>query len=51
MTLDITWSANCVICEANRATAFAITDAKLVSSCNFVNSRQCKAASRIKFNF
>ena len=51
MTLDITWSANRVVCEASRATAFAITDTKLVSNCNFVNSRQCKVASRIKFNF
>ena len=51
MTLDITCSANHVVCEANRAAAFAIIDTKLVSNCNFVNSRQCKAASRIKFNF
>ena len=29
INLILIWSANCVICEADRATAFAITDTKL----------------------
>ena len=29
VTLDVKWSENCVICEIERATTFAINDAKL----------------------
>ena len=29
ITFDLTWSANCVICEECRATTFAIPDTKL----------------------
>ena len=29
ITLDLTWSANCVICEEDRAITFAISDTKL----------------------
>ena len=29
VTLDLNWSENCVICEEDRATTFAITNAKL----------------------
>ena len=29
INLILIWSLNCVICEADRATTFAITDAKL----------------------
>ena len=29
LNLKLIWSANCVICEANRKTTFAITDTKL----------------------
>ena len=29
VNLDLNWSDNCVICEANRATTFAMTSAKL----------------------
>ena len=29
INLILTWSASCVICEADRATTFAITDIKL----------------------
>ena len=28
ITLDLIWSANCVISEENRVTTFAMTDAK-----------------------
>ena len=28
-TLDLTWSANCVICEEDRAITFAISDTKV----------------------
>ena len=28
VTLDLNWSENCVICEADRAITFAITSAK-----------------------
>ena len=29
INITLTWSTNCVICEADRATTFAITDTKL----------------------
>ena len=29
INLILTWSANCIICEVNKATTFAITDTKL----------------------
>ena len=29
ITLNLKWSENCVICEADRATTFAMTSAKL----------------------
>ena len=29
VTLNLIWSANCVICEADRVTTFAIIDTKL----------------------
>ena len=29
VTLDLNWSQNCIICEANKETTFAITSAKL----------------------
>ena len=29
ITLDLTWSANCVICEEDRAITFAISDTKV----------------------
>ena len=42
------WTANCVICDANRATTFAITDTILFLSRNSVNARQYKATGAIK---
>ena len=29
VTLDLNWSENCAICEEDRATTFAMTNAKL----------------------
>ena len=37
--LILTWSENCVICSATGAAKFKITDTKLCSCCNFINSR------------
>ena len=48
ITLDLTGPSNCVIWETNRATTMVITDTKLFSCYNFVNSRQCEAASTNK---
>ena len=43
ITLDLSWSGNCVIVATNvvaQAATFSITDKKtLCSSCNFINSR------------
>ena len=42
------WTANCVICDANRATTFAITDTILFLSRNSVSARPYKAIGAIK---
>ena len=51
----LTLSANCVTVSTavpNQGATFAKTDAKtLCSSCNFINSRQCKTIGSIKMRF
>ena len=44
-------SANCVICEADRATAFVIADTKLYIAVVTVTSRQYKAIGTIEIRF
>ena len=46
INLTITWSANLIICEAERVTAFAITHTKVYVPS--VNSRQYKAIGPIE---
>ena len=37
--LNLTWSDKCLLSSGTKATIFSITNTKLCSSCNFINSR------------
>ena len=39
VNLILTWSPSCVISSATAETKFKITETKLCSSCNFINTR------------
>ena len=51
-SLDLTWSENCVICEADRATTFAITNTKLnVPVVTFSNQDKARLLQQLKSRF
>ena len=46
------WPSTCIISNSSVARTFAITDTKtLCSSCNFINSRQCKTITTVVMRF
>ena len=52
VTLDLTWSWNCVICEAGRATTFARTSAKrYVSVVALSTQDNTKSLEQLKSGF
>ena len=48
----LTWSANCVICKADGATTFAVTDTKLyVSAMTLSTKDNTKLLEQLKWRF
>ena len=49
--LILTWSANCIICKADGATTFAITDTKVYVSAMTLSTKDNTKLEQLKWRF